>query len=174
MADAFVGEIRAVAFGFTPTGWTPCIGQVLPWRQHTALFSVIGTFYGGDGNVTFALPDLRGAVAIGAGQGPGLSNYALGASGGQAAVTLTADNLPAHTHTARGSSANGNRTTPAGGSWAADASGRTMDYQSAAPDGSMQANAMGTAGGNAAHNNRQPYQAVQYLICMAGIFPSRS
>lgn len=175
MADPFIGEIRAVGFQFAPTGWAPCNGQLLSISQNTALFSILGTFYGGNGTTTFGLPDLRGAVPIGTGQGQGLSNYATpGVAGGQAAVTLLAANLPAHNHGARGSSAAGNRTTPPGNSWATDASGRTRDYQTSAPNSSMAANSIGAAGGGQPHNNRQPYQAILYIIALQGVFPSRS
>jgi microcystin-dependent protein len=174
MANQFVGEIRAVGFNFAPQGWAVCNGQLLPINQNTALFSILGITYGGDGQTTFALPNLQGVVPVGFGQGPGLSNYPQGAGGGQAAVTLSASNLPAHTHQARGSSAKGNKTTPAGNSWAADAAGKTMDYQTAAPNGALQVDALGAAGSDLPHNNLQPYQVVLYIIALTGVFPSRA
>jgi microcystin-dependent protein len=172
--EPYLGEIRAVGFNFVPVGWMACNGQLLAIGQNTALFSILGTTYGGDGQSTFALPNLQGAVPIGFQQGPGLSNYNLGDAGGQANVTLAASNLPAHTHQARGSSAHGNKTTPAGNSWATDAAGKTMDYQTGAPNGALQANALGAAGSDLPHNNLQPYQVITYIIAVNGIFPSRA
>jgi microcystin-dependent protein len=151
-----------------------CNGQLLPINQNTALFSLLGTQYGGDGQSTFALPDLRDRMPIGFGQGPGLNNYTQGVPGGQANVNLGQPNLPPHTHQARGSSLHANKTTPAGNTWAADAATKTMDYQTGAPNGVMQANALAGAGSDIPHNNLQPYQAINYIIAVTGIFPTRA
>jgi microcystin-dependent protein len=174
MSEPYLGEIKAFAFGIVPQGYAPCNGQQLYISMNTALFSILGVYYGGDGRQFFNLPDLRGAVPIGMGQGPGLTNRQNpGMSGGSEMVTLQPANLPSHTHTVQGSSQRGNKTTPAGNVWAADASGRTMDYQSAAPNDTMQANLLGAQGGGQPHNNRQPFMAVSFMIAMQGIFPSR-
>lgn len=175
MSEPFLGEIRAVSFGFAPNGWMKCEGQLLSISQHTALFSLLGTTYGGNGQTTFGLPDFRDRVALSFGQGPGLSNRDLGEVAGSATVTLLSSNMPAHTHTARGSSLKGNKTTPVGNSWAADASGKTMDYQTAPPNAPMENGILSPAGGSQPHNNLQPVLAITYIIAVSvGIFPSRS
>lgn len=171
MANPFLGEIRLMAFAFPPTGWALCNGQLLPISQNTALFSLLGTTYGGDGITTFALPDLRGRVPVAAGQGAGLGNYELGQSGGEAAHTLTLDEWVSHSHVLNGTRADGTSAAPAG---ALPAVG-TEVYSKAGPDGAMAAASLASPNPNAqAHLNMQPFLTLNYVIALQGIFPSRS
>ena len=166
--EPFLGEIRLVPFNFAPRGWAICAGQVIPINQNQALFALLGTMYGGNGQTTFALPDLRGCVPIGAGQATGGSSYPLGATGGQETVNLTTRQLPAHAHAARASSAAAATKDPTtafpagGGAYAAQRNVR------------MNASMIGRTGGGEAHENRQPYLALNYIIALQGIFPSQS
>lgn len=174
MADQFVGEIRLFGFNFAPTGWAQCNGQLMALSQNTALFSLLGTAYGGNGKSNFALPNLQGAVPIGPGQGPGLSLYELGQTGGAATITLLESEIPSHTHAVTAS------TTPLGAVATPDAtvglsrpvSGNT--YGSSGAQTFMAPQALTTAGGGLPHNNLQPYCVVNYCIALAGIFPPRS
>jgi microcystin-dependent protein len=174
VADQFVGEIRVFGFNFAPSGWAQCNGRVMALSQNTALFSLLGTAYGGDGKSTFALPNLQGAVPIGAGQGPGLSDYVLGQTGGAATVTLLESEIPNHTHTVSAS------TTPLGTvatpnatvGLSRPASGNA--YGSSGAQTVMAPTALTTAGGGLPHNNLQPYCVLNYCIALQGIFPPRS
>jgi microcystin-dependent protein len=168
MSDQFVAEIRIVASNFAPTGWAFCNGQVMPIAQNTALFSLIENRYGGDGVSTFALPNLQNRVPIGHGQGQGLSNRQLAESGGQAAVTLTTDQLPAHNHgTLKVHDAPGTSGTPSATRSLARSSQNVYG-----PAASLVP--MGDAvGGGQAHNNQQPYLRLNFIIALQGIFPSR-
>ena len=177
MDDVFVGEIRAVGFNYAPPGWALCDGSLLQIRTNTALFSLLGTTYGGNGSVTFGLPDLRGRAIVNAGQGPGLTNYPLGAQTGQESVTLDQSQLPMHTHTLRNvviGPGGGGSAAPAG-NYLANSS--VPQYGEEAGSSLMAANsvtgAAGPAGGGQAHENRQPYLAVTYIIALQGIFPQR-
>ena len=170
--NPFVGQIQIVAFNFAPTGWAECNGQILPISQNTALFSLLGTFYGGDGKSTFALPDLRGRVPIGAGQGPGLTERDLGEAGGEEQVTLTIAEMPAHTHPISGDSGIGNASTPAGNIWAAQS--RLAIDSSAAVNAPMNGNSVSVAGGNLPHDNHAPYLTLNYIIALEGVYPPRS
>jgi microcystin-dependent protein len=172
MSEPFVGEIRSFGFNFAPTGWAQCNGQLLPISQNTALFSILGTTYGGDGRSTFGLPNLTGAVPMGAGQGPGLTLRDLGETGGSEAVTLTTQQIPPHNHVANCQSGNGNQPAPAGNFWAQDLGG-SKEYGNTGP-AQMAAGAVGNVGGGLAHNNLQPYQVLNYCIALQGIFPPRS
>jgi microcystin-dependent protein len=174
MAEPFLGEIRTFAFNFAPVGWAQCDGQILPIDQNAALFALLGTFYGGNGIQTFALPDLRSRVGVHVGRGNGLSPYNIGDVGGQEGVTLTEGELPAHTHLAGGNQGGGNSLVPTECVWSADASGGSAPYSNAAPNVNMSPNAIGITGSNFAHENRQPYLALNYCIAMQGIFPSRN
>jgi microcystin-dependent protein len=187
MSNPFVAEIRLFTGNFAPKGWALCSGQVLPISQNTALFSLVGTFYGGDGKSTFALPDLRSRVAVGTGQGPGLSNYVIGEQFGAESVTLTAGQLPSHTHTATvgtlglaASSAAGDLQSPAGGVLAAEATGVTATYSSGPADTTMAAAALtgapaiGLAGSSQPVSILQPYLALTYMIALQGVFPARN
>jgi microcystin-dependent protein len=166
--EPFIGQLMCVGFNFAPKGWALCNGQLLSIAQNTALFSLLGTMYGGDGRTTFGLPDLRGRAPLGFGQGPGLQSYNQGESGGSETVTLTGQQIPAHTHTVNCSSSEGDSTTPAdtvpavGGSYTATPNA-TMSPAMIPPSG----------GGNQAHANMQPYQVQNWIIALQGIFPSR-
>jgi microcystin-dependent protein len=174
MSDPFVAEIRILACNFAPTGWAMCNGQLLPISQNTALFSLLGTFYGGDGKSTFALPDLQGSAPMHQGQGPGLSDYVIGEIGGSDTTSLLTSEIPLHNHQASGVSGNG-PTSPADNTWGT-ASGRTPPpvYVNGSPNVSMSANALGVAGGSLPHNNMQPYLVLNFCIAMQGIYPPRN
>ncbi len=177
MSDPYIGEIKMVAFNFAPTGWFPCDGRLLPIMSYTPLFALLGITYGGDGQTTFGLPDLRGRVAVDVGQG-----FMLGQSGGEATHTLTQTEMPAHGHSATatttltGSGSAANSSTPSGTVPAS--TGRTNIYQTGAPDVNQAASAASTsvavanAGSGGAHNNLQPYQVVYFIIAHQGIFPT--
>ena len=179
MADPFVAEIRIFGFNFAPTGWALCNGQLLPISQNTALFSLLGTTYGGDGKSTFALPNLTGSVPIHAGQGQGLSEYFLGQQGGVETVTLLQTEIPVHTHFffANNNDATSNDpkdALPAVGAWAVGASGGIVPMYTAPPQNTaMGFNAIGPAGGSLPHNNIMPYLVLNFCIAMQGVFPQR-
>jgi microcystin-dependent protein len=168
MSNAFLGEIRAFPYNFAPRGWAFCNGQLLPISQNQALFSLLGTTYGGDGQITFALPDLRGRAAISSGQGPGLSNYILGEETGTESVTLTTNQLPAHTHPSAVSSDPGTSPSPAG-----KLPARGGAYGTTNP-GAAAATQVGAAGGGQPHTNLPPTLTINYCIALQGIFPSRN
>ena len=168
VSEPFLGEIRLVPFAFAPRGWALCDGRFLPISQNQALFSLLGTYYGGDGKTTFALPDLRGRVPVGAGQSPGGSAYELGASGGQEEVKLTAGQLPAHAHPVRASSAAATTKKPANGLPAAGGAYGT------AHDATMSTAVMGKTGGGRAHENRPPYLSLNDVIALQGIYPAQN
>ncbi len=172
MSEPFVGEIRMFGFNFAPQGWAQCNGQLLPINQNQALFSLLGTTYGGDGTTTFALPDMRSRVPVCQGQGPGLSSYAEGQAGGAETVTLAATQMPGHTHPVKASSSAAGSDPPGGRALARSAS----HIYTAKPDTStvMNADMLGDAGGSQPHHNIQPYLAVNFCIALTGIFPSRS
>lgn len=174
MGDQFLGEIRMFIGNFAPLGWALCDGQLLAITSNTALFSLIGTTYGGDGRTTFALPDLRGRFPMHPGMGPGLSPRSLGQRGGQESVTLTEMQMPAHTHTANASSADADQVSPTGNVWAAEPAGSTALYHNAAPNTSMNPQAIGVAGGNHSHDNMSPFLCVNFIIALEGIYPSRN
>ncbi len=167
------------AGNFAPRGWAFCQGQLLSIAQNTALFSLLGTTYGGNGQTTFALPDLRGRVSISPGQGPGLPSVTLGETSGVPTVTLLSTQIPQHNHTIRGSASGlGNTANPAGnslgiGAVASDSSPVNM-YNSAAPSVALNPLTCGLTGGSQPHNNMQPYLGMNYIICMEGIYPSRN
>lgn len=173
MADAYVGEIRSFGFTFAPTGWAECNGQLLAISNNTALFSLLGTTYGGNGSTTFALPDLRGRLSMHPGNGPGLSARFLGESGGAEQVTLNSTQLPSHAHPVRAvpdpgelqapSSQRGLARSVGGAAWTAPANLVPM-----APG------AVTTVGGTQPHNNNQPYLVVRFCIALQGVYPSRS
>jgi microcystin-dependent protein len=172
--EPFIGEIKLFAGNFAPRGWAFCDGQLLPISQWQALFSILGTMYGGDGRTTFALPDLRGRAPIHPGNGPGLSNYQVGEKGGVEQVTLTTNQMPTHTHSLNANTNTGDHPDPAGASLA-DTKGRDRDYlKSGEVNTSMSAQSIGNTGGGQPHENRPPYLAVNYIIALEGIYPSRS
>lgn len=172
MANPFLAEVRVMPYNFAPRGWASCDGQLMPISQNTALFSLLGTNYGGDGKSTFALPDLRARMAMGAGQGPGLSPRSLGEAPGQATVALTAAQMPAHGHGLNGG-ASGLSTSPANASMAPPTNGSSV-YRASTANAPMAANAIGTSGSSQPHENRQPYLALTFCIALQGVFPSRS
>ncbi|MCB1863769.1 MAG: phage tail protein, partial [Gammaproteobacteria bacterium] len=161
-----------------PRGYAFCDGSLLAISQNTALFSLLGTTYGGDGRTTFALPDLRGRVAIHRGNGPGLSNYIQGQKGGEETVTLTTAQMPSHNHpaTAHAVTPGGNSNDAAGNFWADDAGSASATYHAGPANAAMNAGAVTTAntGGSQAHPNVQPYLVINYIIALVGVFPSRS
>ena len=169
MSEPYVGEIRVFAFNYAPRGWAACNGQLLPLRQNTTLFAVLGTTYGGDGRNNFALPDLRGRAAMHPGQGAGLSPRTLGESAGTATVELDETHLPTHVHGMIASDERGDGTSPVQGYFA---TGTDMYH----PDGNtnLAPITLGTAGGEAAHNNMMPYLSVNFCMALVGVFPPRS
>jgi microcystin-dependent protein len=187
MSEPFIGEIKMVGFNFAQRGWDFCNGQLLPISQNTALFSLLGTTFGGDGRTTFGLPDLRGRSAVNPGRGPGLSGYRSGERGGQEEVTLTQNEMPAHTHIATntsdlkvGVSNQGvNTDSPAGSVFAvgeedvfrSGAANTTMDASSIA--GSVTTTNSST-GGSLPHTNLSPFLGMNHLIALVGLYPSRS
>jgi microcystin-dependent protein len=174
MADPFVAEIRIFGFNFPPKGWAQCEGQLLPISQNTALFSLLGTFYGGDGKSTFALPDLTGNAAMHSGQGQGLSLYDLGQMGGSDTVTLLQSEMPAHTHFMQSSAQSANQLAPAPDRALSRTSGG-FGYQSNTSQNlaQMDPTMIAPAGGSAPHNNRQPSLTFNFCIAMQGVFPQR-
>lgn len=169
MADPFVAEIRMFGFNFAPKGWAMCNGQLLPLSQNTALFSLLGTFYGGDGKSTFALPNLQGSAPIHQGQGSGLSEYFLGQQGGSQFVTLLQSEMPVHSHGFTASEGVINESTPANFFFGA---GETR-YAAPAAVTQMAPQALAVAGGSLPHNNMMPYLVVNFCIAMQGVFPPR-
>jgi microcystin-dependent protein len=177
VSEPFLAEIVMFAGNFAPRGWAFCQGQILPIAQNTALFSLLGTTYGGNGQTTYALPDLRGRVPVGTGQGPGLPSVSLGEVSGEPTHTLIITEMPAHNHAAQaaGHSDPGTSSSPGGGVWATSTSRDNM-YINTPPNSPMAANTVtvGIAGGSQPHNNMQPYLVLNYCIAITGIFPSRN
>ncbi|MBO1752044.1 phage tail protein [Actinotalea sp. BY-33] len=173
MAGQYIGEIRIFAGAFAPAGWAWCDGQLLPISENAALFQLIGTTYGGDGENTFALPDMRGRFPVHAGTGPGLSAHMVGQTGGAEEVTLTRNQMPAHRHVARGSVAAATATTPQGGVWAASSGPAFVPSTGPAP-APLAADALGATGGSQPHENRPPFRVMSFIISLYGIFPSRT
>jgi microcystin-dependent protein len=171
MAEPFLGEIRMFGFNFAPQGWAMCNGQTLPISQNTALFALLGTFYGGNGTTTFQLPNLQSSVAIHQGQGAGLSPYEIGQAGGVENVTLTQGQMPAHGHPALANASSATTGRAAGAVLART----STDTYAAAPDGTaMNAGTIGPTGGSQPHPNIQPYLTLNFCIALQGIFPSRN
>ncbi|HEY0044433.1 MAG TPA: tail fiber protein [Allosphingosinicella sp.] len=173
MADPFVAEIRIFPFNFAPKGWAFCDGQLLPISQNTALFSLLGTTYGGDGKSNFALPNLQGSVALHPGQGQGLSLRDLGEIGGSQSVTLLQSEMPAHSHSANAIGVLSSTSTPS----TSTALARSLNGSAYADTSSgfqqMSPQALTLAGGSLPHNNMQPYLTLNYCIAMQGVFPPR-
>jgi microcystin-dependent protein len=170
VSEPFVGQILTVGFNFAPTGWAFCDGQLLPIEQNTALFSLLGTQFGGDGRSNFALPNLQGSVPLHFGQGPGLSLYDIGESGGSEEVTLLATEIASHSHTVAPLASDDERTTDRpGGAYPTTGGIYASTPDSNAPMGSTPSS---TVGGSA-HNNLQPYLVLNFIIAEQGIFPSR-
>lgn len=171
--EPFVGEIRAFGFGIIPRGWALCDGSTLPIQQNAALFSLLGTTYGGDGVRTFQIPDLRGRTSVGQGRGQDGQDYPLGRVAGQENVALTVDQIPPHIHQLSCASATGT-SNDAAGALPASSPTTTSAYAALPVTGAMAANALAPAGASAAHNNMQPSLVVNYCIALIGIFPTRS
>lgn len=171
MSEPFVGEIRMFAGNFAPRGWAFCDGQLLAVSQNDALFSLLGTIYGGDGRTTFGLPDLRGRIPIHAGQGPGLSNRRLGSKGGAEKVTLTVNQFPSHTHgPLRASSQTAVDALPGG---KVTAQTDTPLYVDDTPVAGFNAASVTNVGGSQSHTNMMPFLCVNFIIALFGIYPSR-
>lgn len=172
MSEPFIGEIRIVGWNFAARGWAFCDGQLLPIAQNTALFSLLGTTYGGDGRTTFALPDLRGRIPLHPGNGPGLPQVRLGERGGATAVTLTESNLPAHNHGIQGNSGDGETDEPVGNFPAKAGGGETI--YSSAQNATMNVGMVANTGDGQSFSVRNPFLGLHFMIALQGIFPSRN
>ena len=172
MSDPFLGEIRIFTGNFAPRTWALCNGQLMPINQNTALFSLLGTTYGGNGTNNFALPNLQSRVPIGVGQGPGLTARTLGDSFGAETVTLLSNQIPGHQHA---QSASTSAATPGAGPSGTPASSATTSfYGNGAPNLNMAPEAVAPSGGGQPHNNMAPYLALNFIIALEGIFPARN
>ncbi len=180
MTDPFVAEIRIVAFNFAPRGWALCQGQIIPISQNTALFSLLGTTYGGNGQSTFALPDFSGRVPVAPGQGPGLSQWVLGGSAGSPTVTLNQTQIPFHNHSVNVSTTRATGTVSTGQQLANGLNGTFQSasqvrmYSAGGVDTQLSPQSLQPAGGTQPHNNQMPYLALYYCIALQGIFPQRN
>ena len=178
--DEFIGIIKIFGGNFAPVGWALCQGQLLPIQQNTALFSILGTTYGGDGRTTFGLPNLCGRTAVGMGTGAGIT-VTQGELAGEANHTLLTTEIPAHTHVAYVNSADATQSVPTNGvsiatpgTNASRSFSGTLGFNTATPNITLNPTSNGVTGGNQPHNNMQPYLGVNYIICLQGVFPSRS
>src|SRR5438876_599539 len=170
--DPFVAKIRIFPFNFAPRGWAFCDGQILPISQNTALFSLLGTTYGGDGKSNFALPNMQGNAPMHPGQGPGLSLHDLGETGGSETVTLLESEIPAHSHAMTAATTSANSKSPAG-NVLARAGGGNVYMPAGNPLVSMSDQALAPAGGDQPHNNLMPYLTLNFCIALQGVFPPR-
>ena len=174
MSDQFLAEIRIFGFNFPPRGWAFCSGQLMPISQNTALFSLLGTNYGGDGKSNFGLPDMQGNAPMHWGQGPGLSEHFVGETEGSQTVTLLQTEMPMHTHPAMATAAPANRTTPAGNCFARTTAGTPYVSAAATPvKVPMALQSLAPVGGSQPHNNMMPSLALNFCIALQGIFPQR-
>ena len=171
--DPFIGEIRLFAGNFPPRGWAFCEGQLLSITQNTALFSIIGTIYGGDGKSTFALPDLRGRATMHQGQGVGLTSKVIGEFGGTSAVTLTESEMTSHKHRANCQNLS-SQESPIGGVWGDTGGKKAVSVYSDTINTQMSPQTVQQAGGSQPHNNMQPYLGLNFIIALEGVFPPRS
>jgi microcystin-dependent protein len=171
--EPFLGEIRMFAGNYAPRGWAKCEGQLLPISQNTALFSLLGTMYGGDGRTTFALPDLRGRVPMFHGNGPGLPTYTQGEKGGTVTNSLTVANLPAHNHAVNAVDLEGDSPSPTN-NYPANTKLLDKEYIGDGTTTTMNSNMIGNTGNNQPVNNMQPYLTVTFIIALEGIYPSRN
>ena len=172
MADSFIGEIRMFAGNFAPLDWAFCDGSLQAIAENEALFSLIGTTYGGDGQTTYALPDLRGRFPIHQGTGPGLPSVVIGEQSGTETVALLTQQLPSHTHTPVANGAAGESPQPGGKTWGAYTDG--MQYTSGPTNAPMAANALSSVGGGQPHENMPPFLGMNFIICLYGIYPPRA
>lgn len=173
MSDQFLAEIRVVGFNFAPTGWAQCLGQLMPLSQNTALFSLLGTVYGGDGKSTFALPDIQDSAVLHPGQGIGLSDYDQGQIGGSSFITLIESEMPAHNHNVMAGVQPATLGTGAPDRILSRSVGGTIYKSSQAPNAIMHPQSLPVAGGSLPHNNMMNYLALNYVIALQGIFPQR-
>ena len=171
MSEPYIGEVRMVGFNFAPQGWAFCNGQTIPISENDALFTLIGTTYGGDGQETFALPNLQSRFPIHAGQGPGLTNRTLGEASGTESVTLTVQQMPTHNHQLLGSGNSATEETPQG-----NVTGQpvTNIYGNLPPFQEMDPNVVGPAGGSQPHENVHPFQVINFIIALEGVFPPQT
>lgn len=167
----YIGEIRMVGFNWAPQGWALCNGQILAIAENDALFTLIGTTYGGDGEETFALPNLQSRSLVHAGQGPGLSRRVIGETGGPETVTLTAQSLPAHNHPLLGSGSTATEEQPQGNMTGQPV---TNIYGNLPPYQQMNARVVGPVGGSQPHDNMQPFTVINFIISLFGVFPSQT
>jgi microcystin-dependent protein len=171
--DPFVAEIRIFPFNFAPKGWAFCDGQILPLSQNTALFSLLGTTYGGDGKSNFALPDMQGNAPMHPGQGPGLSLHDLGETGGSETVSLLESEIPGHSHNITASSQDGLDSHPVN-NFLAQGIGINLYVNAGTTPVNMNDNSLSPAGGDQPHNNMQPYLTLNFCIALQGVFPPRT
>ena len=175
MADQFVGEVRVFPFNFPPVGWAFCNGQILPIFQYTALFSLLGTYYGGDGKSNFALPDMQGNLAVSSGQAPGLNLYDLGETGGSPNVQLLVAQIPTHSHNLQAIEIpDANNTSPANAALGFKPGVTNIYSTSTSPLVQMDSNAIAPVGGSQPHNNMMPYLTLNFCIALQGVFPPRT
>ncbi len=175
--NPFLAEVRVFACNFAPVGWAFCNGQLLPIAQNTALFSLLGTYYGGNGQSTFALPNLQNAAVLGHGQGAGLTDRFIGEVGGTSSVTLTSANLPGHTHSLVGSSGDGVLASPANDVPAGPGADRDLFLYNNAATGTLATMApasLSVSGGGQPHNNYMPYLGLNFCIALQGVYPARN
>ncbi|QJX46778.1 phage tail protein [Hymenobacter taeanensis] len=171
--EPFIGEIMLFAGNFAPSGYALCQGQILSIAQNTALFSILGNTYGGDGQTTFALPDLRGRFPMQPGQGPGLSSRTLGEIGGTESVTLLSNQMPVHNHLLNAATSVGNSNSPSGNLLSNDGRGGTQFTSAGTANANMNAQSVAAAGGSQPHENMPPYLGINFCIALQGIFPPR-
>lgn len=174
MSEPFIGQIMMAGFNFAPRGWAQCNGQLMSIASNTALFSLLGTYYGGDGRVTFGLPDMRGRTPNSTGNGPGLTPRVLGEEYGEENVTLISTEMPMHNHIPMGTTIDANQATPAGNAWGSENTGTLNLYVSGPENAVLNPMAIGLAGGSMPHNNMQPYLVINFCIALQGIFPARN
>jgi len=174
MSSPFVGQLMLVPFNFNPRGWAFCQGQLLAISQNTALFSLLGTSYGGDGKSTYALPNLQGRVPVGFGQGPGLSDYVLGQSAGEDTVTLLNNEMPQHTHAPLADGGPGGTDSPVNGTPARLIGGTPYAPSNSSLNQQMNTSVVQPAGSSLPHNNLMPYLTLNWIIALQGVFPSRN
>jgi microcystin-dependent protein len=172
MSEPFLGEVRMFCGNYPPNNWALCNGQLLAIRQYTALFSLLGIAYGGDGIQTFALPNLTDSVPMHQGQGPNLSPRTVGETGGESSVMLTEAEMAAHSHAPNAVSSAGDQASPENSRWS-QSSTRDKQFGNTAPDKEMAADLLDPLGGGLPHENRAPFQVVNYIIALAGVFPQR-